>query len=334
MIKKALFDNIGLKIFSLAMACVLFIYIYFQEQTDASIGGEVKLMIRTPKNMMVSGDVVNTIRVTISGPWSTIRRFDPREIPLLEIDLRGFQEGPLSYNLPTNLIKLPAGLEVVSLNPSILNLVLEKVEERIFPIVPNIQGQVAEGYELKKYHLQPSKIKVAGSVKSLKELDYLITEPIDVTDLFMSFTRHVGLKLSRKGLYLKEKNPIELSVVIKEQMITKKVNDVPVLLVKELLELEYKPSVDIISLTLTGPRILLEHLDKKLISISASLPPKKKNKPYKLHKKMILNVMGLPDKVKIVGKVEEVLLEKNIKSEEKLDKNKQPDIKTKILDKQ
>jgi len=60
----------------------------------------------------------------------------------------GHEGGEKIISLTLQNVQVPFGAEVVRVNPSRVRFSLERTISKLVPVVPTIQGQPAEGYEL------------------------------------------------------------------------------------------------------------------------------------------------------------------------------------------
>lgn len=213
-IKAYLFNNLGLKLLSLALAFLLWFMVINEHKTEIVMKYPLGIK-NVPAGMVVINDVVETISVKLRGPKSILTALIPEEISL-DLGIRRVSEGDNLIPLKIEEIKTPRGIEILNLNPSRIKVVLERTIEREVEVVPIIKGTVAEGYTLKRVTVEPREIKVVGAKSLVARLSKVHTFPIDIERKTRGFQVEVQLDLSPPRLALKEDRPVVVRVEIRE----------------------------------------------------------------------------------------------------------------------
>jgi hypothetical protein len=82
---------------------------------------------------------------------------------------------------PENVnVELPTGVKLEEIQPNKIAVKLENVLEREIPVKPEIEGNVAEGFEIYSAVALPPKVRVRGPESFVKSLDFVSTEEINV----------------------------------------------------------------------------------------------------------------------------------------------------------
>lgn len=124
-LRRALVENAGLKAVSLVLAITLFVIV--RGEREAVVAALVAVeYVDPPPGRVLKSDRVETVRVLVKGPWTRIKRFDTRSVPPIQVPLGGLTAG--EFAIQADLIRLPAGLEVVSVSPRSVRVVFGEVE--------------------------------------------------------------------------------------------------------------------------------------------------------------------------------------------------------------
>ena len=89
-------------------------------------------------------------------------------------------------------------IEHVSIEPASADVSITIAQQEVtvaLPILPQMQGSVADGYRIVAVTTDPAAVGVSGPLTLLQALSYLMTEPIDVSGLNGDLTRTVRLRL-------------------------------------------------------------------------------------------------------------------------------------------
>src|SRR6058998_3224274 len=167
--------NWYLKLISLGLAAMLWTFV--ATEASSEIGMEVPLEYRNiPPQLEITGDTTNTVQVRLRGSVNVVKEISPKDVSTI-VDLEGMKAGEKIISLTLQNVQVPFGAEVVRVNPSRVRFSLERTISKLVPVVPTIQGQPAEGYELGKVLMNPSKVQVEGPESRVSALDSVPTIP-------------------------------------------------------------------------------------------------------------------------------------------------------------
>ena len=162
---------------------------------------------------------------------------------------------------PENInVDLPSGLKIDEIQPSKIAVRLEKIEEREISVKPEIEGSVAEGFEIYSQTVLPPRVRVRGPESFVKSLDSISTEKITLDNRKEDFTvRQVGLNVVNPKITLLD-TIVDVAFRIGEKRSER------LFVVPYKTETESKRA----SVLLFGARSLLEKLSPELISVAIS----------------------------------------------------------------
>ena len=128
---------------SLALAVVLWFVIAGEKTSERGLAVPVELQ-NVPTNLELTGDAVNTVEVRLRASPGIIHALGPGEISA-QIDLAGSGEGERIIHLTPESIRVPFGVQVVKITPSILTLNFERTLQKVVPVRPRLLGRPAPG---------------------------------------------------------------------------------------------------------------------------------------------------------------------------------------------
>jgi YbbR domain-containing protein len=105
------------------------------------------------------------------------------------------------------------GVTVEPANADIRVAVAQKDVTLALTVVPQVQGSVADGYNLVAISSDPPAVAVSGPLEALQALAYLTTEPIDASGLRADLTRSVRLRLPTGFQTTRDSVSVRLRVV-------------------------------------------------------------------------------------------------------------------------
>jgi len=114
---------------------------------------------------------------------------------------------------------LPPGIQLKKIDPSELNITLDTLIKKEFPIQPNWTGKLPKGLIMKEAKALPETIQVTGGGMALKDISTIFTEQILLDKLTESGTVTIGLILTPPSLRLKNSKKIQIKYLISKKSI-------------------------------------------------------------------------------------------------------------------
>jgi len=161
--------NFGLKLISLTLAIVGWAYLrYAQNPIVAAARFDQQLSVPIVTVNLPEGYIAHFTDkeavVTVASKRGAVP-VKPDEIKAV-IDLSG--KGPGVYNVPVELVA--PDVAVQSLSPASVTLSVEKIEQRLFPVVLHYVGSGANGIVVTGVKLRPAAVSVEGPSSELSEV--------------------------------------------------------------------------------------------------------------------------------------------------------------------
>jgi YbbR domain-containing protein len=186
--------NLALKLVSLVLAGLLWFVI--AGETTSEMGISVPLELQNfPKDLELTGDPVDAVEVRLRASPGIMHALGPGEISA-QIDLSGSGEGERIIHLTADSVRVPFGVKVVKIAPSLITLNFERTLQKAVPIRPRLVGRPAPGFEVAVLTSDPSQVRIAGPKSRVEELESAFTEPVSVdgADATVSEERNIGLE--------------------------------------------------------------------------------------------------------------------------------------------
>jgi YbbR domain-containing protein len=189
-LRRYVFNNLGLKLISLALAVGLWLAV--ARDPVAEVAVEVAIEFHNiPPNLEISSENIPKAQIRLRGPERVIRRLQPSDV-YAEIELTGLRPGERTFDLTTQEIHEPAELEVVQVVPSQVHLSFDSRLTRQVPVQPRVVGTFASGYGIERVVVDPATITISGPKKHVEAVESAITDAVDVSGAIsrVTFTRH------------------------------------------------------------------------------------------------------------------------------------------------
>ena len=217
-IRGALLDNVGLKFLSMVLAITVFLLV--NTDRDREISARVGVSYTMPDDKVLVSERLEEVRITVKGPWRRLRRFDEREVPRINLDLRHAPTGEVA--ITPDMIHLPSGLTVTSISPRTVRVAFDRRVERIVEVSPQLAGRPQHGYVVAEAKPQPATIKVRGPEGTLSVLSSVKTHEIPVEGRADTFSTEAALALP-DGVETDGPSQVVVQVVVDEELVTRKI---------------------------------------------------------------------------------------------------------------
>ncbi len=213
--RSRLFDNLGLKLLSVALAIFLWAVVVGEQKVEVTLS--VPLDIRgLPPNLVVTNEPTDTLEVRVRGPKTLTSTLSASEIRVEGLPTT-WTEGENVIALRPEMVRVPRGIEVVEVAPHRLRVVLDALVEREVEVSPRVEGAPARGFAVKRVTPTPPRIRMAGPRSELRRLTRIYTLPINLDGHSASFTARAMLEPAGRQVRPVEETPITVAVEIGAQ---------------------------------------------------------------------------------------------------------------------
>lgn len=263
-LRKIFIEDWTLKLLSLAITLVLWLVVASQNE-PVSAHLNVQLNFVRPQSLEISNDPPKFVDVTVTGSRTKLDNLSPLDL-VATIDLTDQRAGERMVRLSDKIhLTLPSGLRIERYFPSAIPIRLEPIVQREIELEPRVDGKPAEGYEV--YGVIPNQktVVVRGPASKLNQLNKAPTETVWLGGQSETFTAsNVAIDIPDPKIDLLSP-AVNIRVEIGEQRAEKTFTDVPVSAPAGSRVAPNKATV-----TITGPKLLVEALKKEEIKIAVN----------------------------------------------------------------
>ncbi|MGH9465182.1 MAG: CdaR family protein [Thermoanaerobaculia bacterium] len=132
---------------------------------------------------------VETATVGVRGPMSRLRNLAPFQVDVF-IKVPSV-EGTVQVPLGADHVALPSGLELVSIEPNVIELTLDREQTEIVEVIPKLSGEPAAGAVVRGARVIPNQALVRGPASRVRDLESVSTTPVDLTSHALDFEEDV-----------------------------------------------------------------------------------------------------------------------------------------------
>jgi YbbR domain-containing protein len=211
---RGLLDNLPLRIASLALAVLLWFVIAGEKTSEMGLSVPVELQ-NFPQSLELTGEPVNAVEVRLRATPGVIQRLGPGDISA-QLDLAGMGEGERIVHLAENNIRVPFGVKVVKISPTIITLNLERTLQKVVPIRPRLLGRPATGHEVSEVLSEPPQVKISGPKSRVQEVESAFTEPVSVESAEADVVDDVNLGLEDPLLRIQGTPRVRVTARVRE----------------------------------------------------------------------------------------------------------------------
>ncbi len=174
--KRIIRKNLGLKGLALGLAVILWWFV--AGESNVHVGFAVPLEIRNiPSGMAITNKVDRQVDVRLAGPSTLINTLQQNEISAA-VDLSVAKAGRETIPLSERSVKVPAGVRVERVYPAYVEVMLEKLERKTVPVLPQIKAPPRVRDRIAKTEVDPPSLEVEALPDEFSRLKTLTTEEI------------------------------------------------------------------------------------------------------------------------------------------------------------
>jgi YbbR domain-containing protein len=209
--KKIFFDNLGLKIVSILLAIVLWIFVTSRGQAEMSIDVPLEFT-NIPAGLEMVNHNIKMVTLTIKGQEGLIKNLKPSDVRV-SVDLSKAKKGESLYYIQRDDVKMPHGFIVTSIDPSAVKVMTAETVTKMVRVVPVVAGEPQKGYHIKSIEVAPQTVIIEGVRSETARISTLKTEPVDVTGVNETVTQDAKLDLAGRNIRSKT-SVVSVRVVI------------------------------------------------------------------------------------------------------------------------
>lgn len=182
----------GLRLLALVIAVSLWFSVSFKDREALSERlVEASVSYNRPRGFVIL-DPVQSVNVRLRGSSKSIRRLNPYQVDV-QVELAQTEPGTVNVNLGPENVLMPEGLEVVSIEPNVIRVELEREITQRLPVVPHLVGEPAAGAVIEEPEVFPNQVLVSGPESLLAKIQSLSTRPVNLDGHALTFEETVAV---------------------------------------------------------------------------------------------------------------------------------------------
>jgi YbbR domain-containing protein len=187
-----LFQNLGWKLLSLAIAVVIWALVATEPElaTFANVRLEYKNL---PEGLEISSEPVSSVMLELRGPSGALRGTADAIHPAVVIDMSDAESGEHTFSIGDRNVKVMRGIRLVRAIPSEVRFNFEPRRMRTVPVQVRFLGEGQNGYVVEGYHVDPPEMDITGPRSRVARIAAVIADPIDLSTKTGTSQFHVNV---------------------------------------------------------------------------------------------------------------------------------------------
>ncbi len=208
-------NSFWLKLLSLLLAVLLWFAIAGEKTSERGFAVPVEFN-NLPRDLEVVSGSVNTVDVRLRASPSVMSQLGAQNVST-QVDLSTAAEGEHIVHLTPATVRVPFGVRVVKVQPSLLTLQLERTLVRDVPVKPRVEGKPAPGFEVEEVTAEPGMVRLVGPRSHVEKLAAAYTEPVSVDGVDATqVVENVSIGFSDPMLHVDGASKVAVTVRIRE----------------------------------------------------------------------------------------------------------------------
>lgn len=271
-VRGAVLENASLKFVALVLSITIFVMV--NTEKDAVISIDVEIAYTMPEDRVLISDPVDKLRVSVTGSWRRVRRFDERELDPVRIDLTNMPSGEFVFQ--KEMIRLPRGLRVRSISPLSMRLLFDKRVAKEVRVRVTTIGTPQRGYKMSARSFRPEKVIIRGPAGELSGIDEVRTSDVSLDGKSSTFRTVVPVITSNSRIEVVGKRDIEVNVTMEPELVAREIGPLPVVVhagsgIAQPVKTRFVTTPAAVSVVLRGPAAVVDVLAKDALEAYVQL---------------------------------------------------------------
>ena len=244
------FRHIGLKAVSIALAALIWLIVAGEQTVERALRIPLEFT-NVPSQLEIVGEPPNVADVRIRGSSGTLSRIVAGELVAV-LDLQTARSGQRVFHLSAADVRAPFGVEVVQIAPSNFAMTFERSASKRVPVLPEVEGEPAAGFEIGTVTSDPPLVEIEGPSSAVKAMTAVVTEPLSAAGASAPINEMVTVGVPDPSVRLKNPGPVRVTVNVRPAQLQWAVAGIPVKLLNPKGRVTISPTA--VTVHVRGPR--------------------------------------------------------------------------------
>lgn len=203
----------GLKLMSIALAALLWLAVSGEQIVERPFRIPLEFT-NMPPQLEPVGEPPNVVDVRVRGSSGRLSRIAAGEVVAV-VDLKGARPGQRLFHVTNADVRAPFGVEILQVAPASLYMTFEPSATKSLPVVPEVEGEPAPGFEIATRTADPPTVEVVGPQTAVAEIKTALTEPVSVAGASTTVVETVTVGVADPTVRLIDASPVRVTVTVK-----------------------------------------------------------------------------------------------------------------------
>lgn len=282
-LRRAFFSDMPAKVICLAAAAILFLFHRVNTLTERFFS--VPLEVNVPAGLAIASAYPKSVRITLHGAEEQI-------YPVLEEDIEAVvslegRKSPGVFRAQVKVSRKGTAASVepleVKVEPQEITFTLETLVEKRLPVVPDLRGSPAYGYEMVQSVVSPPTAVIRGAKSRVQGITTLSTEEIDLTGRSASFAAKLKLGAPSALVRIAGDGSVEFRATLQEAVTTKALQPVAIAPIDLSPRFVVRGSLPAGRVEVQGPQLLVDGVRADQVRLLLDCSIVKRAGAYILH---------------------------------------------------
>lgn len=265
------------KLIALALTIVLYAVLNEGKQQQKDVVN-IPLTIESSSDVFLPDNSrIQSFRLTVRGSESRIKKLNVQDVSgkvTISRKTPGFDSGAVTLQISPDDFVTPRGIEVISIDPEVLTLPVQRRIRKEIAVSPLVTGQPRQGFECGEIRCYPDSVVVSGPEKAVAGILEISTEPLHIiSGETRSFSKSVQLVNPMPEELTFNISSTNVSVTIRQlPYVAREIPGIPVQWQRPLKEqLKITPELEKVTVTLAGTQNELDNISLGDLMVYADL---------------------------------------------------------------
>jgi hypothetical protein len=172
--------NLGWKLLSLLIAFAIWVLVASEPELSTFATARIDFQ-NLPETLELGSTPITSILLELRGPSNELGSLgDGNQRPAVILDMAGVTPGEHTFPISPDNVKLPRGVQVLRVTPSVVRFRFERSLEHKVPVRVRFVNEGRNGYRVSKVSVEPPELEIAGPQSHVERLNAVETDPVDV----------------------------------------------------------------------------------------------------------------------------------------------------------
>lgn len=266
LVRRFLVTDPVLKVIALVLAVLIWFSVSSdQEQQDLTVYN-VPLTVRVSSpELMVLSQAYRVVDVRVRGPVALVSELKADDLSV-SLDVTRLGPGTHTVWIEPSVVRAPAGVDVLRVDPSTISITLDAVITRAVPVKLRFdEGSLPPDYVVTGYELHPPTVTITGPRSVVESLTSLSTRTLRLETVNSSISSVVPLEIVSHSHLTVDPKEVRATIFI-EDVVERRFEALPLTHRADVLS----TSVRVVDVILRGPRSVIAAIDRRQMSVSVS----------------------------------------------------------------